>query len=81
MTSYTTGRFWRLYALLPLEIRKQAKTSYLQFRDDPYYLGCNLSKSIQAIPFIRFELVLTTELLASWIMAKLHGFGLAPRSV
>ena len=39
MTSYTTDKFWRLYALLPLEIRKQAKTAYLQFRDDPYYPG------------------------------------------
>ena len=39
MTSYATDKFWRLYALLPLEIRKQAKTSYLQFWDDPYYTG------------------------------------------
>ena len=39
---------------------------------------CNLSKFIQASPFIRFELVLTTELLAYWMIAKLHGFGLAP---
>ncbi len=37
MISHTAGKFWKLYLALPVEIRKQAKTAYTQFKSNPYH--------------------------------------------
>jgi hypothetical protein len=37
MKSKTTDRFWKSYAELPLEIRKQAREAYRLFQENPYY--------------------------------------------
>ena len=37
MNSTTTERFWKCYAVLPAEVRSQAKEAFGLFLKDPYY--------------------------------------------
>lgn len=37
MKSSTSGRFWKCYASLPEDVRRQAKEAYALFEKDPYY--------------------------------------------
>jgi len=37
MISKATRRFWKLYKDLPTTLRAQAKATYKQFQQDPYY--------------------------------------------
>ncbi len=37
MKSLTNERFWKCYADLPQEIRRQAREAYALFQKDPYY--------------------------------------------
>ena len=37
MKSMTNERFWKCYASLPEEIRRQAREAYALFEKDPYY--------------------------------------------
>ncbi|OGQ94561.1 MAG: hypothetical protein A2521_05175 [Deltaproteobacteria bacterium RIFOXYD12_FULL_57_12] len=37
MKSSTTDRFWKCYAVLPKDIRRQAREAYELFAKDPYY--------------------------------------------
>jgi mRNA-degrading endonuclease RelE of RelBE toxin-antitoxin system len=42
--SYTTERFRKLFAQLPLSVRKQAREAYKFFKDDPNHPGLHFKK-------------------------------------
>jgi len=44
MKSKTTERFWKFYAELPEEIKKQAKEAYKIFIIDPYHSGLHFKR-------------------------------------
>ena len=44
MISHTTAKFWKLYSALPTDIRKQAKTAYSQFKNNPYHPGLQFKR-------------------------------------
>jgi hypothetical protein len=37
MKSLTTERFWRYYAVLPQQVKRQAREAYGIFAEDPYH--------------------------------------------
>lgn len=37
MISHVTEKFWKLYLALPVDVQKQAKIAYSQFKINPYY--------------------------------------------
>ena len=50
MISHTTERFRKLYGSLPEQIRKQAKETYRQFKEDPYYPGLHFKRIHSSLP-------------------------------
>jgi len=42
--SHTAGQFWKLFAALPADIRKQAYKAYAQFMRDPFHPGLNFEE-------------------------------------
>jgi hypothetical protein len=44
VNSKTTERFWKHYAELPDNIKKQAKDAYKTFIEDPYHPGLHFKR-------------------------------------
>ncbi len=58
MKSSTTERFWKCYAVLPTEVKAQAKEAYALFEKDPYHPGLRFKRvhSTRAIFSVRVSL-------------------------
>lgn len=44
MNSITSPRFWRLYRLLPANVRQAARAAYQQFQADPSHPGLHFHR-------------------------------------
>jgi hypothetical protein len=58
MKSSATERFWKLYADLPAEVRKQAREAYRLFIENPHHPGLHFKRllSTRAIYSVRISL-------------------------
>jgi hypothetical protein len=70
MISKTTDRFWKCYDKLPEDIRKEAKKSYLLFKDNPYYPGLHFKRIHSTRPI--FSLRITKDYRALGIQQEKH---------
>lgn len=50
MKSKATDKFWKYYAQLPNNIKKQAKESYSIFQRDPYYPSLHFKRVHSSLP-------------------------------
>ena len=50
MISHTTGKFWKAYNKLPDDIRKQAKTAYVSFQDNPFHPSLHFKRIHSVLP-------------------------------
>jgi hypothetical protein len=55
MNSTTTAAFWRHYAELPPEVKRQAKVAIALFFKDPYYPSLHFKRVCSYRPCIRVE--------------------------
>ncbi|RIZ68621.1 MAG: hypothetical protein D0528_07025 [Methylococcales bacterium] len=50
MILHTTEKFWKLYSALPVDIRKQAKIAYIQFKNNPYHPSLQFKRTHSSKP-------------------------------
>lgn len=50
MKSTTIGRFWKCYASLPTEVKRQAKGAFALFFKDPYHPGLHFKRIHSTLP-------------------------------
>ena len=58
MNSLTTEQFWKCYSALPADIKKQAKTAYALFIDNPYHPSLHFKRVHSSRPIFSVRITL-----------------------
>ena len=66
MISRTTDRFWQCYTELPEEVRREARSAYKKFKEDPYHPGLRFKRVHSTRPI--FSLRITKDYRAVGIL-------------